>query len=202
MDMMNAVIFDWGGVIIDDPRNELVKECATYLEVSPEAFAQAYAKVDTGLMLGRLPIEGAWYLVCQSLSIEGVRSKKPYLGEAFAKVYQEKQETLDLIAELRRAQHKIGLLSNTEMYAIQNFDQRRYTMFDAAIFSCVEGIAKPNEAIYRIALDRLHVAPSNAYFIDNHLPHVEAAQKIGIHGIHFISPEQVRQELSDLLQPQ
>lgn len=197
--MQQGVIFDWGGVIIEDPRNELVKECATYLGVSSDAFTQAYGLVDQDLMHGRIGVEGAWYLICQSLSIEDARSRKPQLGEAFAKVYQEKRETLDIITELKKAKHRIGLLSNTEMYAVQNF---RYTIFDATVFSCVEGIAKPDTRIYHLALARLGLQPQNARFIDDRLPYVEAAQRIGMHGIHFTSPQQVRRELSDLLQAQ
>ena len=36
--MIKSIIFDWGGVLIDNPQEELINHCARYLNVSKEKF--------------------------------------------------------------------------------------------------------------------------------------------------------------------
>ena len=42
MDVIRAVIFDWGGVLIDDPADGLARYCADALGVSVEEYKKAY----------------------------------------------------------------------------------------------------------------------------------------------------------------
>jgi 2-haloacid dehalogenase len=44
-------------------------------------------------------------------------------------------------------------------------------------------------------LDRYHVKPENALFIDDSLRNIKAAEELGINAIHFKSPELLRKEL-------
>jgi putative hydrolase of the HAD superfamily len=45
------------------------------------------------------------------------------------------------------------------------------------------GLAKPDPSIYRLTEERLGVHPDEIVFIDNHEPHVRAAQACGWHGV-------------------
>jgi epoxide hydrolase-like predicted phosphatase len=57
-------------------------------------------------------------------------------------------------------------------------------LFDVVVDSCIEGIRKPNPAIYELALERLHLdEPSRAAFLDDFPGNVAAAQAVGLHGI-------------------
>ena len=56
--------------------------------------------------------------------------------------------------ELKARNYRIGLLSNTEAPSIRCLDSGRYD-FDALVYSCVEGVSKPEPEIYSIALARL-----------------------------------------------
>ena len=58
---------------------------------------------------------------------------------------------------------------------------------------------KPQPEIYQFALETIGVAPEETVFIDDFIENVEGAQTVGIHGILFTSPAQVRSELSGLL---
>jgi epoxide hydrolase-like predicted phosphatase len=75
------------------------------------------------------------------------------------------------------------------------FYEQGYDMFDATIFSCAEGARKPEQRIYKIALDRLQAVPRETVFIDDKEENIAAAVELGIHGILFTSPEQVIKEL-------
>ena len=47
-------------------------------------------------------------------------------------------------------------------------------------------------------LDRYSVKPSQAVFIDDNLRNIKAAEELGIKGIHFHNPVQLKNELTDL----
>jgi FMN phosphatase YigB (HAD superfamily) len=66
---------------------------------------------------------------------------------------------------------------------------------------------KPDPAIYTYTCEKLGVAPKDTLFLDDNPKNVRAAEALGIHGIHFKSVDQLRQELAsrgllqDLPQP-
>jgi putative hydrolase of the HAD superfamily len=58
------------------------------------------------------------------------------------------------------------------------------TLFDTVVDSCVEGVRKPNPAIYRTALARVGVSdPSRAVFLDDFEHNVVTARGLGLYGI-------------------
>ena len=61
-----------------------------------------------------------------------------------------------------------------------------------------ERLVKPDPALFHILLRRNDIAPSRAVFIDDTLRNVEAANALGLHGIHFTSPEALERELRAL----
>jgi putative hydrolase of the HAD superfamily len=73
------------------------------------------------------------------------------------------------------------------------------SVFDVLIFSAEVGLAKPDPAIYRLALDRLGVAPQEAAFVDDLEENVLAANHMGMCGILYQSARQVREAIDALL---
>jgi putative hydrolase of the HAD superfamily len=55
---------------------------------------------------------------------------------------------------------------------------------DLFVSSCIVHVRKPDEDIYRIALDIAHAYPAETVYIDDRLMFVEVAQSLGLHGIH------------------
>jgi putative hydrolase of the HAD superfamily len=56
-------------------------------------------------------------------------------------------------------------------------------LFDVIVDSCRAGCRKPDPAIFRVALDALGVAASDAVFLDDFAGNVAAAASLGIRGI-------------------
>ena len=50
-----------------------------------------------------------------------------------------------------------------------------------------------------MTLERLGVMPEEAVFIDDTLEHVEAARKLGLHGVLFTTADALEKELGRLL---
>lgn len=105
--------------------------------------------------------------------------------------------SVELVEEL----HAAGV----PLYAITNFGADTWagfipttTLFDRfrdVVVSGVEKLAKPGEAIYRLAERRFGHAPSAMLFADDSLPNVETARALGWHGHHFRDAGTLRAEL-------
>jgi 2-haloacid dehalogenase len=70
--------------------------------------------------------------------------------------------------------------------------------FDGRLVSGEEKMRKPFPAFYRLLLNRYQVSAGEALFIDDSLRNINAAKELGIHCIHFRSPEQLQDELFDM----
>lgn len=70
-----------------------------------------------------------------------------------------------------------------------------YDPFNPVLISYEIGASKPDPRAYQILLDRLKIAPDQCIFIDDRIENVEAACALGIHGILYQSPAQLKKEL-------
>ncbi len=105
--------------------------------------------------------------------------------------------SVELVEEL----HTAGV----PLYAITNFGADTWAgfaptaplfeRFRDVVVSGVEKLAKPGEAIYRLAERRFGHAPKAMLFIDDSLPNVETARALGWHGHHFRDAASLRAEL-------
>ncbi len=96
-------------------------------------------------------------------------------------------EMIELIRTLK-AQYKLKIaVVNNEG---RELNERRIQSFqldsfvDLFISSCIVHVRKPDEDIYRIALDIAHVAPEHVAYLDDRQMFVQVAEALGIHGIH------------------
>lgn len=78
--------------------------------------------------------------------------------------------------------------------ALERFDFLQW--FDGRLVSGEEKTRKPFPEFYQLLLDRYQVISSQALFIDDNLRNIQAAQALGINGIHFQSPEKLAGELA------
>lgn len=70
------------------------------------------------------------------------------------------------------------------------------TLMDFFICSCFVHCRKPDEAIFRLALDTLQVAPEQALYIDDRPQLVEVAQSLGLHSFPHRNLETTRTALA------
>lgn len=106
--------------------------------------------------------------------------------------------TVDILEKLiKSSDYKVVALTNwsaeTFPIALNRFEFLHW--FEGIIVSGEEKTRKPFNEIYHLTLNRFKIIPENAIFIDDNLRNIEAANTIGIHGIHFKSPEELIQQL-------
>lgn len=109
-------------------------------------------------------------------------------------------ELVDWIRGLK-TRYRIGAISNALSDARHFVEQTSGIgdAFDHLTISAEVGVLKPDERIYRIALDALKVNPAEAVFVDDVAHNVEAARAVGMAAIHFRDPYTARRELEKLL---
>jgi 2-haloacid dehalogenase len=127
---------------------------------------------------------------------------KRELIEAFGKRFGEMiagaiQGSVDVLAELKGRGVPLYALSN---WSAETFPPQRERFpflgwFDGIVVSGLEGVIKPDPRIFRVLVERYGIDPRAAVFIDDVAANAEAAEALGIRGIHFRSPEQLRREL-------
>ncbi len=183
----NAVLFDLFGTLIAPYRyrehQAWVVGAAALLGVKPEECTHHWQRT------WQRRARGEFRSIEENLRVMAPRATAPQLRAA-ARAYSQftweslktKAGALELLDRLRERGMRLGLVSNCAadlplLWPSTPFAAR----FDTSVFSCDIGWMKPQPEIYQLALERLGVAPVNAWFVgdgsDNEL---SAARNVGL----------------------
>lgn len=131
--------------------------------------------------------------------------KRAFTREQFKVfMFAQSQPYPDMIGYFRdlKSAHglKVGVVSNegrelTE-YRIQKF--RLGEFVDFFVSSSFVHLRKPDEDIYRRALDMVQVRPGHCAYVDDRQLFVEVAARLGMHAVHHKGLEPTRRELETL----
>jgi HAD superfamily hydrolase (TIGR01509 family) len=109
------------------------------------------------------------------------------------------EDVLDLIRSLH-GRYRLAILSNSPPGLVRWLaDWEILDLFDVVFCSGDEGLTKPDPAAFKLTLERVGVEPQEAVFIDDTQKHVDAARRLGIHGIIFTTGGMLRDDLAKLL---
>lgn len=106
--------------------------------------------------------------------------------------------TVQIFKELKESgKYKIYALTNWQsgLFDIALVRYNFLHWFDGRVVSGDEKTRKPFHEFYNRLLNRYDVDPTKALFIDDSLRNIKAAEELGIHSIHFKSPDLLRKEL-------
>ncbi len=96
--------------------------------------------------------------------------------------------------------YRLGLLSNTDPLHVSRLESdygfMSYFPPAARTYSCTVGASKPDPVIFQHALRACRARAEESVYIDDIGAYVEAARRLGMHGIQFESGEQLRGELA------
>lgn len=197
MERIEAVIFDWGGVLIANPAPGLMEYCARGLGVAVETYARVHNACSEPFQKGSISEAAFWQSVCGALE-KPCPQLASLWGQAFRSVYSPRQEVFALAERVRARGYKTALLTNTEPPVMQFWHEQGYDMFDALVFSCAEGVFKPEQEIYRITAARLATPVGSCVLLDDRQDFIDGAVAVGMAGIRYESLEQIERELVDL----
>ena len=117
---------------------------------------------------------------------------------AQSREYPEVRAILDRCVALDR--YFVGAINNEPLelnqYRIDTFGLRR--SFQVFFSSCYVHSRKPEEGIFRVALEVTQRRPDECVFIDDRPLNLESPRRLGMSVIHYQSPDQLRAGLRDL----
>jgi epoxide hydrolase-like predicted phosphatase len=198
--VIKAVIFDFGRVISAQRPMAFFRRHERELGLAPGVLnrvmygSEAWKEV----LVGRKDLNEYWLEIGPELGLQTQQEIDAFRQRLFADE-EINQDVLRLIRQLQ-GQYKLAVLSNAPPGLTRWMaDWDILHLFDVVVCSGDEGVVKPDPAIYELTLSRLDVEPQEAIFIDDTLGHVEAARKLGLHGIHFTTASDLAAELEALL---
>jgi len=196
---IEAVFFDLGGVILRTEHQAPREHLAERLDLSYEDLVRIVFESESARQasLGRITTPQHWGAVAARLGRPA--SEIASLRDEFFAGDVLDLELLDFIRSLR-PNHRTGLISNgwsdLRDYVIRNkFDDG----FDVLVISAEVGLLKPDPQIYELALRKLDAEPGRSVLVDDTAKNVEGARALGMSGVLFRTPSQMRRDLESVL---
>lgn len=193
---IRAVLFDFGGVLYRIPDQRWLRRWQIFLglgadeDISTLIAAPEDSPYMQAILEGRISEDEVWERVGRRWRISPFLMR--WLRRTVISRRRVNREMAAFLGNLR-PRYRTGILSNAGSDArrlftdVFGFDR----LVDAMIISAEEGVAKPNERIYHLALDRLGVKADEVVFVDDMAVNVAAACQLGMQAIQFHETQQV-----------
>jgi putative hydrolase of the HAD superfamily len=203
----NTVLFDLGGVVLGSPLHAIrdyeqelgFERNAINLVAANTAPHGAWSRLERG----EIEMEVFYALFESDCSATGLSIDARVMMQRMSEASGPRPAMLTAIALLRDAGFKVGALTNNWGHA-EDADRTDGTRalrdrFDVFIESSVEGLRKPDPAIYRLACERLEATPEEMIFLDDIGGNLKPALAMGMATIKVDEPEHALRELSALV---
>jgi 2-haloacid dehalogenase len=198
--MIKTVIFDLGGVLIDWNPDYLYK---TIFD-SEEEMKWFYDNICTPDWneeqdAGRDLNEGTELLVKKFPEHE--HNIRAYYSRWEEMLNGPIHDTVEIFKELKSSgSYQLLALTNwshqTFPIALERFDFLHW--FDGKVVSGEEKTRKPFLDIYEMVINRYHVDPASAVYIDDNARNLVPARELGMAAIHFKNSAQLKLDLKEL----
>lgn len=194
--MIKNIIFDIGNVLTDFRWRDFLRDKG-YDDVMIDRIAKASVMSDVWCEYDR----GVW---TQEEILEAFVSNDPAIENEIRMAFENlqgivtpREYAIPWVKELKANGYRVLYLSNFFQKAeIECADALRFIPYmDGGILSYRDKVIKPDLVIYELLLSRYGLVAEESVFIDDTPVNVEAAEKLGIYGIHFKAKEQVEEEL-------
>jgi len=195
--MIDTVIFDLGGVLVDwNPRylyRQLFDDEAEMEHFLSEVCSSAWNEQQDA---GR-----PWQEAIATLSAE--HPAQTPLIEAYRQRWEEMlggviKETVDLLVELKARGVRLYALTNwsheTFPHALERFDFLHW--FEGIVVSGEERLIKPDPRIFQRMFERYGIEPARAVYVDDMPRNVDAAAAQGLHAWLFRGADGLRRLLA------
>ena len=207
--MITTVISDFGGVLT----TPLVQSFMAFQDetgISMEALGGAMQRIAERdgenplfeLERGRMT-EGAFLdRIAAELETElGHRPELHRFRDIYFEALQPNEPMVDLMAELRDAGYRMGLLTNNvrEWEPLWRSMMPVDEVFELVVDSAFVGCRKPEREIYEITLERLGTTARSCLFVDDVEVNCDGARSLGIQAVHFRDNDQAIGEIRGLL---
>ena len=192
-----GLLLDWGGVLTSDVFAGFQVFCQDEgldplrvrdLFAADPGGRQALVELETGVIT-----EPEFELRLAAL-LELSPERTPGLVDRVFGAIVAEEEIFEALRIARASGIRTGLLSNS--WGVERYPHEQLPeLFDAVVISGQEGVRKPDEAIYEIAIERLALPAEEIVFVDDLRGNLKPARALGMITVHHTSAAQTLDEL-------
>jgi 2-haloacid dehalogenase len=197
---INAIIFDFGGVLINwDPHKLFNKYFANDTRAIDNFldeinFSSWNLSQDKG------------YPFAQAVTDLSVQFPHyAHLIQAYDKEWEQSitgliPETLEILHNLKAAGYHLFGLTNwsAEKFSLVRHKYRVFDLFDEILVSGEVKLIKPDPAIFLLLLQNIHREPHECLLVDDSLKNIETAKQLGFATHHFTSAARLEMYLHQM----
>lgn len=199
MSGIQAVLFDYGGVLADEGFSNTLEALAKEqgLPVKNMTAEGMQAVYDTGFVLGRGSESDFWI---QLRERTGLRGDDSNLRARVFDGFVIRPWMLELAAQLREKGYITGILSDQTDW-LDRLDARDhfYQYFDRIYNSYYLGKGKRDPSHFNDVAANLDLDPSAILFVDDSKENIATALATGMQAIHYVDRESFIKALEDTL---
>jgi putative hydrolase of the HAD superfamily len=199
MSELTTIFFDIGGVLLTDGwGHDSRRAAAEKFGLEWDEYTDRHEKVAHAIETNRMSLD-------QYLTRAIFYRPRPFSREEFCEYVfaqsQPKPESIEMVKRLAASRKYFMATLNNEIlelnvYRIEKFRLR--SIFPVFFSSCFLGIRKPDEVIYRTALQVTQRAPDECLFIDDREVNLECPRELGLQTILFRDANQLQIALAEI----
>lgn len=186
-------MFDMGGVVTSTFNMDQIYE---KLSMTKNAFSNI-CKIDgrniwEELEIGKIQTQEFWKLFNTSSSI----IKGPQVTSDLFRLYFHpvlNNATVSIINKLKVHNRVICTTNTIQSHWENHMERGDYSFFHQTYASNKIGVAKPSEEFFTTILEAENIIPSEAFFTDDKLENIKAAQRVGINAVHFTTAKDLEE---------
>jgi putative hydrolase of the HAD superfamily len=186
---VHAIIFDYGKVLSLPPTVQQWNRFADWFGVDQPTFQKQYWGLrddyDRAVYDGPAYWRALAKLNQRTLTEAEVEQLVFWDSDQWTNV---NPEMLDFARKMKANGIRTAILSNMQQEMLK-FMRTKFDWlgeFDVQMYSCEEGIVKPEAAIYLECCKRLGSDPANSLFLDDKQPNIDGAWNAGLQALLFV----------------
>lgn len=197
MPEIKVLLWDIGGVLLSNAWDQNQRRAAIkHFALDWEEFDERHELVISSFERGHITLD---QYLDRTIFYRSRHIERQALKDYIFTLSQPDPDALDLARQLA-ATYPMATINNESrelnLYRIERFGLR--DLFRVFVSSCFVGLRKPEEGIYRLALELIQTPEEQCCFIDDRALNLECARKLGMHTIQSHNAHQLREELAKL----
>lgn len=194
---IRALFWDIGGVLLTNAWDHQERDVAiTHFQLDKAALESRHKELFTPFEQGKMTLD---QYLDRAVFYESRSFSREQFKQFMFSLSKPKPQALDLARKLAH-KYTMATINNESRefneYRIETF--RLAEIFNLFLTSCYVGIRKPDERIYRMALDLTHHVPDECCFLDDRPENIAGAAKLGMRTVLVQNSQQMQQELQTL----
>lgn len=196
-----AVIFDLFGTLIDNfsisEYKSVLSEMAQLLNAPPDLFIQLWFDTFKKRCIGEFKsVDENISFVCRKLNLNPTKSLIKNAAQIrfffTQKSVTPKDEAVETLNYIRHQGLKTDLITDCSIETPTIWENTPFKkLFDVCIFSCIVGVKKPEEKIYKITCNELSISADKCLYVgDGSSNELFGAKQVGMHPILIQDPKE------------